>query len=106
RHLDGSRLAGGRVFADFGGIMVAATAVLNGVRVGRHQGGYLPWSAELTGMAMAARLPRRDAEILKHDLNCNMVRCAHYPPSPHFLNACDELGLMVWEEPPGWQYVG
>jgi beta-galactosidase len=59
-----------------------------------------------TGMAMAARLQRRDAEILKHDLNCNMVRCAHYPPSPHFLDACDELGLMVWEEPPGWQYVG
>ena len=57
-------------------------------------------------MAMAARLQRRDAEILKHDLNCNMVRCAHYPPSPHFLDACDELGLMVWEEPPGWQYVG
>jgi beta-galactosidase len=59
-----------------------------------------------TGMAMAARLQRRDAEILKHDLNCNMVRCSHYPPSPHFLDACDELGLMVWEEPPGWQYVG
>jgi len=59
-----------------------------------------------TGMAMAARLQRRDAEILKHDLNCNMVRCAHYPPSPHFLDACDELGLMVWEESPGWQYVG
>jgi beta-galactosidase len=306
RHLDGSLLAGARVFADFGGIMVAATALLNGVRVGRHQGGYLPWSVELTGhlaegdnvlalivdarclpvpphggrrgaravdylqpggiyrdaalrvvpevflsdvfaqpadvlgagrhvrvqclvdaaavppgpltvtaelldgprrlataattlqvsavtpdsgtavarlalhtagdvrlwspdnpklyevravlsapgrhaapvshalsvrtgfrearfepggfylngerlqifglsrhqlfpymgMAMAARLQRRDAEILKHDLNCNMVRCVHYPPSPHFLDACDELGLMVWEEPPGWQYVG
>ena len=59
-----------------------------------------------TGMAMAARLQRRDAEILKYDLNCNMVRCSHYPPSPHFLDACDELGLMVWEEPPGWQYVG
>ena len=55
---------------------------------------------------MAARLQRRDAEILKHELNCNMVRCSHYPQSPHFLDACDELGLMVWEEPPGWQYVG
>jgi beta-galactosidase len=59
-----------------------------------------------TGMAMAARLQRRDAEILRRDLNCNMVRCSHYPPSPHFLDACDELGLMVWEEPPGWRYVG
>jgi len=35
-----------------------------------------------------------------------MVRCSHYPPSPHFLDACDQLGLMVWEEPPGWGYIG
>jgi beta-galactosidase len=59
-----------------------------------------------TGMAAPARLQRRDAEILKYELNCNMVRCSHYPQSPHFLDACDELGLMVWQEPPGWQYVG
>ena len=59
-----------------------------------------------TGMATGARLQRRDAEILRRDLNCNIVRCSHYPPSPHFLDACDELGLMVWEEPPGWQHVG
>jgi len=59
-----------------------------------------------TGMAAPARLQRRDAEILRNDFNCNMVRCAHYPQSPHFLDACDELGLMVWEEPPGWHYVG
>jgi beta-galactosidase len=59
-----------------------------------------------TGMAAPARLQRRDAEILACELNCNMVRCSHYPQSPHFLDACDELGLMVWQEPPGWQYVG
>jgi beta-galactosidase len=58
------------------------------------------------GMAAAARLQRRDAEILARDLNCNMVRCSHYPQSRHFLDACDELGLMVWQEPPGWSYVG
>ena len=58
------------------------------------------------GMAAPARLQRKDAEILKRELNCNMVRCSHYPQSPHFLDACDELGLMVWEEPPGWQHVG
>ncbi|QDP95952.1 hypothetical protein FOE78_08610 [Microlunatus elymi] len=57
------------------------------------------------GHAMPARAQRRDAEILKHDLACNMVRCAHYPPSRHFLDACDELGLLVWEEPPGWQFL-
>ena len=32
RHLDGSLLAGGRVFADFDGVMASATAVLNGAR--------------------------------------------------------------------------
>jgi beta-galactosidase len=58
-----------------------------------------------TGMAAPERLQRRDAELLKNELNCNMVRCSHYPQSPHFLDACDELGLMVWEETPGWQYL-
>ena len=57
------------------------------------------------GMAMPARVQRRDAEILKNELNCNMVRCSHYPQSPHFLDACDELGLLVWEEAPGWHHV-
>ncbi len=59
-----------------------------------------------TGMAASRRLQARDAWLLKEELNCNMVRCSHYPPSPHFLDACDELGLMVWEEPPGWDYIG
>ncbi|HJY96289.1 MAG TPA: glycoside hydrolase family 2 TIM barrel-domain containing protein, partial [Streptosporangiaceae bacterium] len=57
------------------------------------------------GMAMPARVQRRDAEILKTEFNCNMVRCSHYPQSPHFLDACDELGLLVWEEAPGWHNV-
>jgi len=58
-----------------------------------------------TGMAMPARVQRRDAEILRNEFNCNMVRCSHYPQSPHFLDACDELGLLVWEEAPGWDQV-
>ena len=58
------------------------------------------------GMAAPARLQRRDAQLLKDELNVNMVRCSHYPQSPHFLDACDELGIMVWEEPPGWGFMG
>lgn len=58
------------------------------------------------GQAMPARVQRRDALILKNELKCNIVRTSHYPQSPHFLNACDEIGLLVFEEIPGWQHIG
>jgi beta-galactosidase len=58
------------------------------------------------GGAMPRRVMRRDAELLRREFNCNMVRCSHYPQSEAFLDTCDELGLMVWEEVPGWQYIG
>jgi beta-galactosidase len=58
------------------------------------------------GYAMPARVMRRDAEIIRKEFNCNIVRCSHYPQNEGFIEACDELGLMVWEETPGWGYVG
>ena len=58
------------------------------------------------GFAMPRRVLRHDAELLRHELNCNIVRCSHYPQSEAFLDACDELGLLVWEELPGWGYLG
>lgn len=58
------------------------------------------------GAAAPARLQRQDAEILKYELGCNVVRTAHYPQSPHFLDRCDEIGLLVFEEIPGWQHIG
>ncbi len=58
------------------------------------------------GQAMPARPQRQDAKILRHDLRCNLVRTSHYPQSRHFLDACDELGLLVLEEIPGWQHIG
>ncbi|MGZ4666643.1 MAG: glycoside hydrolase family 2 TIM barrel-domain containing protein [Frankiaceae bacterium] len=78
---------------------------LNGNRVklfglNRHQ--FFPYA----GGAMPARVQAKDAEILRNELNCNMVRCSHYPQSEDFYDACDELGLMVWEEIPGWGYFG
>jgi beta-galactosidase len=78
---------------------------LNGNRVkliglNRHQ--FFPFA----GGAMPARVQRRDAHILRRELNCNIVRCSHYPQSDDFFDACDELGLMCWEEIPGWGYFG
>jgi len=58
------------------------------------------------GYAMPPRVMQRDAEIIRNEFHCNIVRCSHYPQSEAFLEACDELGLMVWEETPGWQYIG
>ena len=37
------------------------------------------------------------------DMNMNAVRMSHYPPDPHFLDACDSLGLFVLDELAGWQ---
>jgi beta-galactosidase len=78
---------------------------LNGRRVvirglNRHQS--FPWQ----GYAMPARVQRRDAEILKRELGVNLVRTSHYPQAKAFLDACDELGLLVLEEFPGWQHIG
>ncbi len=66
----------------------------------RHQ--TFPW----VGQAMPARVQRQDALILKKNLKCNIVRTSHYPQSRHFLDACDETGLLVLEEIPGWQHIG
>ncbi len=65
----------------------------------RHQ------SFPYVGYAMPARVQRRDADILR-ELGVNYVRSSHYPPSAHFLDRCDELGLLVFEEIPGWQHIG
>jgi beta-galactosidase len=48
KHLDSATVAGGRVFVDFQGVMTSATVYLGGVQISQHQGGFLPWSAELT----------------------------------------------------------
>jgi beta-galactosidase len=58
------------------------------------------------GQAMPARVQRKDAEILRKGMHCNIVRTSHYPQSRHFLDACDDYGLLVLEEIPGWQHIG
>ncbi|KAA6461194.1 glycoside hydrolase family 2 protein [Acidobacteria bacterium AB60] len=58
------------------------------------------------GQAMPARAQRQDADVLRRQLHCNIVRTSHYPQSRHFLDRCDEIGLLVLEEIPGWQHIG
>ncbi len=45
----------------------------------------------------------RDAKRLR-DAGCTIIRTAHYPQDPSFMDACDELGLFVIVATPGWQY--
>ncbi len=55
-----------------------------------------------SGRTTSPALSRGDVLLMK-DMNMNAVRTSHYPPDPHFLDACDELGLYVLDELPGWQ---
>ncbi|MCR5250725.1 MAG: glycoside hydrolase family 2 protein [Lachnospiraceae bacterium] len=58
------------------------------------------------GYAMPESMQKLDADILRFELGCNAVRTSHYPQSQHFIRRCDELGLLVFTEFPGWQHVG
>ncbi len=70
------------------------------VGLNRHQG--YPYM----GYAASKSLQEDDALILKNELGVNVVRTSHYSQSEHFLNKCDELGLLVVNEIPGWQHIG
>lgn len=78
---------------------------LNGKKIkirglNRHQ------SYPYVGYAMPANVQKADADLLKYELGVNLVRTSHYPNSVHFLDRCDEIGLLVFTEMPSWQYLG
>lgn len=58
------------------------------------------------GYAMPRSAQEEDARTLKYKLGLNLVRTSHYPQSKHFINMCDEIGLLVFTEIPGWQHIG
>ncbi len=66
----------------------------------RHQ------SYPYVGYAMPESQQRLDADILKYELGANAVRTSHYPQDPGFIDRCDEIGLLVFTEIPGWQHIG
>lgn len=78
---------------------------LNGKKIkirglNRHQ------SYPYVGYAMPENVQKADADLLKYKLGVNLVRTSHYPNSVHFLNRCDEIGLLVFTEMPSWQFLG
>ena len=66
----------------------------------RHQ------SYPYVGYAMPKNVQKADADLLKYKLGVNLVRTSHYPDSVHFLDRCDEIGLLVFTEIPSWQFLG
>ena len=70
------------------------------IGLNRHQ------SYPYVGYAMPKSAQVEDADLLKFDVGVQIVRTSHYPQSVHFLNRCDEIGLLVFEEIPGWQHIG
>ena len=59
--------------------------------VSRHQDQYP------LGIALTDEMHRRDVKMIK-EMGANFLRLAHYPQDEAVLRACDELGLLVWEE--------
>ena len=57
-------------------------------------------SVEL-GAATSEAQMLRDLQLLK-SIGANFIRGAHYQQSQRFLDLCDEMGVLVWEESLGW----
>lgn len=56
------------------------------------------------GSALSVKQHRADAAAIR-DMGLNFVRLSHYPQSPAFLDACDEMGILVYAELASWKSV-
>ena len=76
---------------------------LNGKPYGQLIGGNRHQDFAYVGNAVPNSQQFRDAQRLR-DAGCVIVRTAHYPQDPAFMDACDELGMFVIVATPGWQF--
>lgn len=77
--------------------------LLNGKPYGQLVGANRHQDFAYVGNALPDNQQWRDAKRLR-DAGCTIIRTAHYPQDPSFMDACDELGLFVIVATPGWQY--
>lgn len=70
--------------------------LLNGKPV-KMKGGCVHHDNGVLGAASYRRSEERKVELHKAS-GYNTIRCAHNPPSPAFLDACDRLGMLVIDE--------
>lgn len=76
---------------------------LNGSRYHQLVGANRHQDFAYVGNALPNSQQWRDARRLR-DAGFTIIRTAHYPQDPAFMDACDELGLFVIVATPGWQY--
>lgn len=98
--IDGGVTRAGIRLAEFKG---AEGFWLNGKPYGQLVGANRHQDFAYVGNALPNSQQWRDAKRLR-DAGCTVIRTAHYPQDPSFMDACDELGIFVIVTTPGWQY--
>ena len=76
---------------------------LNGKRYRQFVGANRHQDFAYVGNAVPNSQQVRDVKRLK-DAGFNIIRTAHYPQDPSFMDACDELGIFIIVATPGWQF--